>query len=519
MFQRRQILKSGLAAAPAFLMGRSALAAKMRANQGAGPQTKLLTIFLRGGNDALNTFIPIGDTSYFNPGGNPQNPSTMSVRPNVYIPDPIFLNKGGNGVALHPSLQKLAARFDDPTRDEVALIHRIGYEKCLRSHFTEMHKVETGYETFASTKVGWLPKVMAEGGLLGTGSNPLAASSITDRLQRLYMTDGQDGASTNHFAKPYGLPDGANTREFLLSLNDTPGTDRLTHNLDQSLNPFVGMGSSASMFDGVNKALRETMDGAIRSVQELPSSFQHNPSWFPLNGSPQGNEFAERVEVAVEMLVNPDLKMNNFDGNCTGLELGGFDTHQNQVDNPGTPLDHKLGDHADLLKILDDAIEGACLKFEAANEDYLIIVISEFGRTVVNNITGTDHGVAGGMIAVGNCVRGGFYNCHIPNTGMTRSFGDDWINCLETTPRFYNTATGTNPTFGHSLDFYDALVPATDIRVPFVEIARKIFGLDGADMDLAVPPLSGSSDATWQQIDSEPWSPAPNILTPLNFLT
>ena len=36
---------------------------------------KLLFIFLRGANDALNSVIPVGDTAY-----------NSSIRPNIYIP-------------------------------------------------------------------------------------------------------------------------------------------------------------------------------------------------------------------------------------------------------------------------------------------------------------------------------------------------------------------------------------------------------------------------------------------------
>ncbi|MEL6716762.1 MAG: DUF1501 domain-containing protein, partial [Planctomycetota bacterium] len=306
-------------------------------------------------------------------------------------------------------------------------------------------------------------------------------------------------------AKPYTVAQTANgQRDFLLSIDDTAARSRLTHNLDQSLNPFVGNGSSSGNFSGVNKALRETMDGTIQAVQELPASFQNNATWFPTIGlSPQAAEFAERVEAAVELLVNPTLQTGGFDGNCAGVELGGFDTHQNQVENPGSVVDHKNGPHAELLTMLDDAIEGACLKFENAGEDYLIVVISEFGRTVASNITGTDHGVAGGMIAVGNVVRGGFYNCSIPNKGMTRTFGDDWKSVFETRPEAYDLTAGTNA-FGHPLEYFDALIPATDIRVPFVEIAKKVFGLNGDDMDIAIPPLPGSTDATWKDIFQVP---------------
>ena len=121
-----------------------------------GKTKKLLFIFLRGANDALNSVIPIQDSAY------------ATSRPTLKIPpDPLtdYLATGscdfpinsapadptfgyanairlGNGfAALHPSLKFLAPVYNV---GELALIHRVGYPKQSRSHFDSQNYWETG---------------------------------------------------------------------------------------------------------------------------------------------------------------------------------------------------------------------------------------------------------------------------------------------------------------------------------------------------------------------------------------
>jgi len=82
---------------------------------------------------------------------------------------------------------------------------------------------------------------------------------------------------------------------------------------------------------------------------------------------------------------------------CAMLELGGWDTHNNQPNR----LDRKL-------KELDDGL--ATLRQGLADEwqNTVVIVATEFGRTAKENGTlGTDHGTGSAMFLAGGALRGG----------------------------------------------------------------------------------------------------------------
>ena len=79
------------------------------------------------------------------------------------------------------------------------------------------------------------------------------------------------------------------------------------------------------------------------------------------------------------------------------LELGGWDTHNNQANR----LEKKL---AELDKGLDALKAGLGEHWQ----NTLVIVATEFGRTAKENGTaGTDHGTGGAMLFAGGAINGG----------------------------------------------------------------------------------------------------------------
>src|SRR5881397_46487 len=167
---------------------------------------KLLFIFLRGANDALNSVIPIQDTAY-----------NSTNRPTLLIPrdagtdylatgpcdfpissapaDPTFgyanaIRLGNGFAALHPSLKFLAPVYN---AGDLALVHRVGYPKQSRSHFDSQNYWETGNPNNNLVKDGILYRAMVESGIANVA--PLTGVSIQSSLP--LMLRGSSAAMTN----------------------------------------------------------------------------------------------------------------------------------------------------------------------------------------------------------------------------------------------------------------------------------------------------------------------------------
>ena len=98
------------------------------------------------------------------------------------------------------------------------------------------------------------------------------------------------------------------------------------------------------------------------------------------------------------------LVLNKTDAIVAGTEFGGFDTHSNQGSVTGA--------HANLQRRIGWAIYALRKYFtqyadKAAWDDLVVVTLSEFGRTTVQNSDlGTDHAEAGVMFVAGGGVKG-----------------------------------------------------------------------------------------------------------------
>jgi uncharacterized protein (DUF1501 family) len=86
------------------------------------------------------------------------------------------------------------------------------------------------------------------------------------------------------------------------------------------------------------------------------------------------------------------------------VETGGFDTHAQQGAAGGA--------YGNLMGSLGDGLWAfySDVRNQGLANDTTVIVFSEFGRRISENgSSGTDHGAAGVMMALGGMVRGGLY--------------------------------------------------------------------------------------------------------------
>ena len=150
---RRRILQA-LAAAPL------ALALPAGATV-AAPRRLLVLVFLYGGNDAYNTWVPFTDKRYY------------AWRPTIAVPRDAVL-KVTDRHGFHPSLAPLLPAWE---ARELAIVQGIGYPGATQQHFRDIEVAFTA-EDGAMLTEGWASRALAR----GTRPNALADAIALDLL-------------------------------------------------------------------------------------------------------------------------------------------------------------------------------------------------------------------------------------------------------------------------------------------------------------------------------------------------
>lgn len=448
---RRDLLKAGLCGLPFLSVNKSlramhsALGARSNHGQPISGQPAIVTIFCRGGFDALNMVIPHGDQANY-----------AGQRPTVHFTSANAPTAGPAGrslqmpnyaeIGLHPGLSDILPLMQNLN---MAAIHRIGNtETPQRSHFTEMHLLETGSGTFNAAGLGWLPQCTPF-----LNSNVVMPSvSLSNRTMRMYLGDGANSSALIQGA----YSSTAGTRMFDIPFGE-PGTpsELIADGVERSLqNP----GTYPLAGQAIN--LRGTMGTAISLQAQLrASTFQHNGTLYPSQASDsapwpvaQYGKFFDRLEEGMHYV------RNGF-SDCIGVELGGWDTHRDQLPR-----------HNELLPVLARAIRSAYDDLASTGRPFLVLVVSEFGRTLADNGSGTDHGVGGLCLVAGTNVKGGVYNCSKAN----------WAQVVGTPSGVAPWRSLNQP--ASQLDYENALEPVTDFRTVLVEIAKKHFGVQASQL-------------------------------------
>jgi uncharacterized protein (DUF1501 family) len=321
----------------------------------------LVLIYLQGGNDGLNTVIPLDQLSNLN-----------KVRPHVILPENKLLSLAGlPGVSLHPSLAGFKNLYDE---GKLEIIQSVGYPDQSFSHFR-------------STDI-WMS---------GSSANQLVTSGWMGRyLDTQFQNYPENYPNTN-------TPD--------------------------PLAVEIGYGSSM-LFQGPSAAMSTVIKNPTEFYQlvqnveeEAPNTNAGDKLKYVRLIARQSQQYGSIIKTAADKVTNQKQYPNdNYLGEqlkivarliAGGLKtplylvnLGGFDTHDAQV----AANDHTKGEHANLLKTLNDAVTSfmADLEFLGIDDRVTGMTFSEFGRRIVSNGSlGTDHGSAAPMFIFGNKVRGG----------------------------------------------------------------------------------------------------------------
>jgi len=153
---RRSLLKA-LAAAP--------LAAALPLGAApAQPSRLLVLVFLYGGNDAFNTWVPYTDPTYYR------------VRPNIAVARDSVL-KVTDHHGLHPSMAALMPAW---RAKEMALVQGIGYAQATQQHYRDSEIAFTASDE-DMLKDGWVTRVLSRRAPAGGIADAIALGDLDIR--------------------------------------------------------------------------------------------------------------------------------------------------------------------------------------------------------------------------------------------------------------------------------------------------------------------------------------------------
>ncbi|MGE3959044.1 MAG: DUF1501 domain-containing protein [Vicinamibacterales bacterium] len=357
---RRQFVKGGMAAFTVTYAAPEVLNEVAQA-QGATARN-LVILYLGGGNDSLSMLVPYNDQSYY------------ARRPNIAIPAGNVLQVGTDSsrvaLGLHPRLTGMKQIFD---RGNLALIQRTGYPNQTRSHFLGTD-IWSSADPGNPASNGWVGRYLDS---LPSPVDALVGWNTTRDLPRVLQSNKVSvpaipNPSTYAFASPNAGAEAAAERAAALRINSHVPVDRPEL-------AFVYSNAQAAM---------ATLD-RVATVASYGGSVT-----YPNTGLGQALK-----AVAGAMVRGIGTRVFY-------VTTGGYDTHSAQNPNQNN------GAYTNLMATLNDAVFAfyTDLTNQGLLGDTLVLSFSEFGRRISENgSSGTDHGAASVMMAMGGRVRGGLY--------------------------------------------------------------------------------------------------------------
>lgn len=318
----------------------------------------LVLIQLNGGNDGLNTVIPLDTYGTY-----------QKLRSNVAIPAGKVL-KLRSDVGLHPAMTSVQRLWSDR---KVGIVQGVTYPNPNQSHFRSNDIWMSGSASNVTESTGWLGRYL-NGEYPGYPDGyPNAAMPDPIAIQ-ISAVVGLTLTGLQRQSMGVALQD-PETFYRLVSGSDEPGTEL----------------PSTKYAAGNVRYVREVQSKSMQysTVIKTAADKAKNIAEYPAN-----NQLANQLKI-VARLIAGGLRTRVY-----VVQLGGFDTHAAQVDAENTTI----GAHALLLQLVSDAVSAFQSDIEqlGVGDRVVSMTFSEFGRRAASNLSyGTDHGTAAPLFFFG----------------------------------------------------------------------------------------------------------------------
>lgn len=333
---------------------------------------KLVLIQLAGGNDGINTLVPMN-----------QYDTYAQFRPTLRLPlggTHGLIQLDGSlapekQLGLHPALTGFKNLYENGL---LQIIQGVGYPNTNKSHFKST-------DLWLSGGDGTTPNFDIQSGWTGR----FLENQFPDQLQANYPLGiqlgsgdaslGFDGEHEHHLAININTQD---ANGYYSELNGQSGT---------APNPIPN-----SEYGDKLRYILEVDSAANHYQTAVTTAFTKGKNVVQYPDTDLANQLK-----TVAKFISGDLETKIY-----LVRLKGFDNHENQVRPEGS----HLGIHANLLQELSSAVNAFMLDLhkQQRSDEVLALTFSEFGRKIAENSNyGTDHGEVAPLFVFGKAIQPG----------------------------------------------------------------------------------------------------------------
>lgn len=336
LIKRKEFIQVGSLATASFMLPKFLKAFERPVMVPPGNKV-VVVIQFSGGNDGLNTVIPVRNDIYYR-----ERPRLGIVKEKALL----LTDETG----LNPALGSFKGLYDDGS---LAIINSVGYPNPDRSHFRSMDIWQSASNSNEYVNTGWLGRYL-DAQCKGC-DKPTQAVEIDDVLSLALKGEENKGLAFKDPGRLYNISNGG----FMKDVNSDHRHSE--ENVDY---------------------LYKTMSETLSSAEYIYRQSRVHPT----------SKTYPNTELGKDLKTIASLIFSDINTKVYYVSLGSFDTHVNQ-DNQQTRLFTELNEAVKAFT--------ADLKKNNRFEDVLMMTFSEFGRRVSQNASnGTDHGTANNMFFI-----------------------------------------------------------------------------------------------------------------------
>ena len=338
IIKRKQFIQVGSLATASLMLPKFLKA--FETGQLVPPGNKVVVVLqLSGGNDGLNTVIPVRNDLYY------------KSRPGIGISKSTALTLNDEA-GLHPVLETFRDLYDE---GNLGIINSVGYPNPDRSHFRSMYIWQTASQSTEYLNSGWIGRYLDS--QCSGCDKPTQAIEIDDVLSLAMKGNNMNGMAVKDPRRLFGTANESFFRDVVKSQQQNKGEEAVDY-------------------------LYKTMAQTLSSADYIFRQSRLHPSAAEYPKTELGNSLK-----TIASLIFSDINTKVY-----YVSLGSFDTHINQ-----SAQQQRL--FTDMNTSVNAFVKD--LKQNNRFDDVLLFTFSEFGRRVSQNASGgTDHGTANNMFLV-----------------------------------------------------------------------------------------------------------------------